>query len=309
MDYAPVIVFAYKRKDKLEQCIYALEQNMGAEKTDLFVFSDGAKGKDDREKVQQVREYLDQCILNSRFKKAVVYKSEVNKGLAHSIIDGVSQIIGVYGKAIIVEDDIITSSGFLSYMNEGLAYYADLKTYGSISAYTSELPGLEKYNKDIYVTRKGECWGWATWKDRWDKVDWQVGDFGSYLKNRKERRNFESLQAGIDNMLISQMNGEIDSWAVRWCYHLFKNELLTVYPKYSRVKNIGFDGSGTHGLSEMKVNRIENSYGNKCKFEALPVNRRLEKENAVITKRAFIVKVFDKIVYIIKNMVESGKAK
>lgn len=38
--------------------------------------------------------------------------SENNKGLADSIIGGVSQVINQYGKVIILEDDIVLSNNF-----------------------------------------------------------------------------------------------------------------------------------------------------------------------------------------------------
>lgn len=43
------------------------------------------------------------------------------------------------------------------------------------------------------------------------------------------------------------MSGEIDSWAIRWYWSVFKNNGCVVYPPTSYVNNIGFDGSGTHG--------------------------------------------------------------
>lgn len=47
-------------------------------------------------------------------------------------------------------------------------------------------------------------------------------------------------------MLDRQMEGAIDSWAIRWCYAQSKLDALTVYPVHSLVQNIGLDGSGTH---------------------------------------------------------------
>lgn len=277
-NYAAVIVFGYSRKEKLEKCLEYLEKNSGIEKMDLHIFSDGAKGVKDIELVNDVRIYLDTYSKKSNFKTVNIYKSEKNKGLATSIIEGVSQIIDKYGKAIIVEDDLLTSDDFLQYMNDALEYYEDKKEYGSISGYTYPLKELENYNKDIYVTRKGECWGWGTWKDRWEKVDWNISTFSEYMNNSEMRKEFDRIEYGLDNMLIQQMNSKIDSWAVRWCYHLFRNNLLTVYPKKSRTTNIGFDGTGIHcGITNKYDNDITQKIG-KCIFERLDVNEELERK-------------------------------
>jgi hypothetical protein len=56
------------------------------------------------------------------------------------------------------------------------------------------------------------------------------------------------------NMLNKQMNGKINSWAIRWCYHQFKHKLYSVYPLLSKVENIGFDKSATH--TQLKYNRF-----------------------------------------------------
>lgn len=301
MIYAPIAVFAYNRKDKLEYCIEALAQNEEASETEVFVFADGSKGKQDYDKVAQVRDYLKRYAENSVFKHFTVIASEKNQGLANSIIRGVTQIVKEYDRVIVVEDDIIAAPDFLSYMNGALEYYKDLKQYGSISAYTESLKGLDGYKKDVYATRKGECWGWGTWRDRWECVDWEVKGFEEFLKNKKTQRQFDKLQAGISDMLKDQMEGKLDSWAVRWCFHLFRNGLLTVYPKYSRVKNIGFDGSGTHCTgAEAEVGSIENK-NQKCVFETVGINEALEKENADITRRSIFQRGLDHLVKKLKG--------
>lgn len=289
MIYAPVALFAYKRLDKLKACLKALENNICIEETRLFIFCDGAKGENDAVQVKEVRDFLHTYTGNA--KEIEIIESPINKGLANSIISGVTKVINESGKVIVVEDDLITAPDFLVYMNGGLNYYEEFKEYGSVSAYTYALPSLDGYDKDIYVTRKGECWGWGTWKDRWEKVDWDIEDFKQYIHNRKKRKEFDSLQNGIDSMLTAQMNGKIDSWAVRWCYHLYKNKLLTVYPKASRVDNIGFDGSGTHCTDDRAYKVHLNEKNTECKFERLKVNMQLEKEAAVFENRTLAEKI------------------
>ena len=280
MSYAPVVVFAYKRKDKLELCLSALEKNRDADRTDLYIFVDGAKGSTDEPQVEEVRNFVREYTKKSIFKSVKVIVREKNVGLANSIISGVTEVITEHHKAIIVEDDLITAEDFILYMNDALNYYEPYQEYGSISAYSYPLKELKKYNKDIFVTGKGECWGWGTWQNRWEKVDWEVKSYEEYIHNTKMRKQFENLETGLDDMLIAQMQGEIDSWAVRWCYHLFRSQLLTVYPRVSRVINIGMDGSGTHCSSIAQINSDINHTVAHCKFERMPINKKMEKKSA-----------------------------
>lgn len=309
MKYAPIAVFAYNRVDKLKMCLEALEKNSLVNMTDLFIFADGAKGVPDSAQVEQVRTYIHQYKQDSKFHKVTLIEQSKNLGLANSIIGGVTRVISEYYKVIVVEDDLIVSEDFLSYMNQALDYYENMKEYGSISAYTYPLRELEKYDKDIYVTRKGDCWGWGTWYDRWNNVDWAVSDFDFYLKDKKKRRAFNSLQNGLDRMLVMQQAGEIDSWAVRWCYHLFNYGLLTVYPRISRTINIGLDGSGRHcgnskDAPKMYNGHVLDSYKKSSQrsavFERLPVNKKLERKAAIFGTVSFDKKLLNKIKLLFK---------
>ena len=303
MKLAPVVVFAYNRVEKISRCLEALEKNVLVNKTDLFIFSDGAKNSADNEKIENVRYILQKYKSKSNFQKIEIIKQTQNIGLANSIIQGVSKVISEYGKVIVVEDDIIASRDFLLYMNQALDYYEDMKEYGSVSAYTYPLVELQGYDKDVFVTRKGECWGWGTWFDRWCGVDWEVSDFNYYFHNRKQRKEFDKVEKGLDRMLCEQQKGKIDSWAVRWCYHLFTHNLLTVYPRISKVINIGFDGSGTNcgdlGESEMFINKESSIVGiseiPEFVFERLPVNKKLESKAASYMHLSYIQKFTQKI--------------
>lgn len=278
MSKAPVVLFVYNRVEKAKSCLQTLEKNDDCGLTDLFIYADGPKSTENEEKVQNVRNFLkNEYIPKCRFSKVYLVESEVNKGLAKSIIDGVSEVINQYGKAIIVEDDLVVSTDFLNYMNEALDYYKDIPQVGSISAYTYPIRELRHYKKDVFFLRKGECWGWGTWKNRWEKVDWEVSTFEEYKKNELMRKEFNSIGYGLDSMLCSYMEGTLDTWATRWCYHLYRNKLLTVYPTISRTNNMGMDGTGVHCNPTKRFSHESIGSDSMCHFEVLDVNKRLEK--------------------------------
>jgi len=98
---APICLFVYNRLDNVRKTILALQNNNLALKSELFVFSDGAKSEEDYLKVKEVRGFLDSV---NGFKRIQIFKNEINKGLASSVISGVTKIINNYGKIIVVED-------------------------------------------------------------------------------------------------------------------------------------------------------------------------------------------------------------
>jgi hypothetical protein len=71
-------------------------------------------------------------------------------------------------------------------------------------------------------------------------------------------------------MLKAQQEGKVDSWAIRWYLTTFLMQGLTLYPGRSLVRNIGFDGSGTHcGVDKHATQPLEE--GNICHFPARAV--------------------------------------
>ncbi|PGK34790.1 sugar transferase [Bacillus anthracis] len=274
---APVIIFVYNRPEHTIQTIEALSKNELARESNIFIFSDAAKNEESVEKVKVVRDYIDSVEEKKYFKSFTITKSEANKGLAKSVIHGVSEIISKYGKVIVLEDDLITAPDFLIYMNDALDYYCNLDKVWSISGYNIPIAFPKDYKSEIYYSYRGCSWGWATWKNRWDQVDWDVKDYVEFKSSRRLKNRFNRGGRDMANMLDSQMEGIIDSWAIRWCYTQSRRNLLTVYPVKSRVKNIGLDGSGTHsGITSHYNVEIDKNF-TKCSFDDPDLNQEILK--------------------------------
>jgi hypothetical protein len=265
LELAPVLLFTYKRVDVLKQTLAALQANTQAKDTELFVFSDGWKNETDKRGVQGVREYLKEV---EGFKRIVVRESPSNKGLANSIIEGVSQVIDQYGKVIVLEDDLITTPNFLSFMNACLDKYKSESQVFSISGYSFNLSETTNEAESGYFLYRGWSWGWATWRDRWNDIDWMVKDYASFLKNSTLQKKFARGGSDLNAMLRKQMNGKMDSWAIRWFYHQFKVNGLTFYPVYSKVYNIGFGEDATHttGSDKRYIPRLDKSFSESYAF-------------------------------------------
>lgn len=247
---APVVVFVYNRPEHTKKTIEALAENHLAKETEVFIFSDSAKNEKAFENVDATRKFIESIPDKELFKSVEIIKATKNKGLANSVIDGVTKIIGKFGKVIVVEDDLVSSKDFLQYMNEALEYYRNNNSIWSISGFNIPIDIPTEYHHDVYLSYRGCSWGWATWQDRWNQVDWNVSDYPEFKKNRKMRNNLNRGGKDMAFMLDDQMKGRIDSWAIRWCYTQSKLEMFTVYPVVSKIKNIGLDGSGTHsGIS------------------------------------------------------------
>ena len=176
MNLAPIILFVYNRPEHTKKTVEALKSNLFASESLLFIFSDGYKNQNDKRAVEDVRKYISTI---SGFKEIKINLKDNNLGLANSVISGVTEVINKYDKAIVLEDDIITSKYFLKFMNEALDFYEEDKRIYSISGYNFPIKIPESYQHKIYISPRPSSWGWATWKDRWEKVDWNISDFDS----------------------------------------------------------------------------------------------------------------------------------
>lgn len=245
-ELSPIILFTYNRPLHTFRTLEALAANTLAEKSDLYIFSDAAKSEKDEDKVNEVRKVIHNA---KGFNDVKIKEQNKNRGLANSVISGVSEILKSHKTAIVLEDDLITSPNFLVFMNSLLREFENSSNIMSIGGYRFPIKVPENYSQNIILSRRFPSWGWATWSDKWSLADWEVTDFDELSQNRRKIQEFNRGGEDLFEMLKDQKEGMIDSWAIRWAYAHYKNNMYSVIPSQSKVLNIGADGSGTHVAS------------------------------------------------------------
>ena len=240
---APIVIFAFNRQESLKKTIHSLLQNEEAKDSNLYVFVDGARSNKagELEKVKAVQDIVKRI---TGFKSIHYTFSKKNNGLGNSIIQGVSQVINQYGKAIVLEDDLVFSTNFLSYMNQGLERYEKEKKVFSICGYSNRVKIPKGYEYDTYFCTRSTSWGWGTWADRWNSVDWDLKDWNKCTPMKKSFNKW----GGSDcwKMLNDWKQGKNKSWAIRFCFAQFLQDKVSLFPILSKVRNEGFDGEGTN---------------------------------------------------------------
>lgn len=255
MVYAPIILFVYNRLDHTQDTLDALENNIIAKDSELFIYSDGPKDSSQVESVQEVRKYIRSV---SGFKAVHIIESEHNKGLAKSIIDGVTEIVNKYESIIVIEDDIVTSPFFLEYMNDSLKLYKNINKVMHIAGYVPELKNNDLPETVFY--RASTCWGWGTWSDRWAGF---TKDHDIYISEFSEidiyKFNINGTYDYWSHLLLNK-NNKINTWAIFWYAYIFSKNGLCLHPSKSLVKNIGNDATGVHSpKSKIYNTNIKNS--------------------------------------------------
>lgn len=244
---APILLFAYNRPDHLEHCIESLERCKNFHRSSLFLYCDGPKGNADSREIELIDSVRAIATRISHRKNTYLKFSSKNKGLAKSIIDGVSQIVEEFGKVIVLEDDLLVSPSFLDFMNEALLEYENEEKVISISGY---IYPIQKKLRPTFFLRGADCWGWATWKRGWKLFNPNGRELLDKITKSNLGRIFDfENSCSYTGMLKEQIEGKNSSWAIRWYASAFLENKLTLYPGKSLVENIGHDGSGTHGAS------------------------------------------------------------
>lgn len=200
MNLSPIVIFGYDRPSHMSNMIRSLSQNKESIDSEVFIFIDGANTTTDTRAHKKV---IDKVSENLPFKKTYLKVREENIGCKENIISGISEVIDDYGKAIIVEDDLLLGKYFLNYMNNALNYYEDSREIWHINGYS--LPQLIKNSSKSSISTLAQPWGWGTWSDRWEvfiKNKYYEKNLISDL-NRAERKkfNFYNLATYWENAL------------------------------------------------------------------------------------------------------------
>lgn len=250
---APIAVFAYRRPDHLRNTLQSLMRCDGFAGSPVFVYCDGPRSEAERADVEATRAVARELLGED----AEYHFSATNRGLSASVIAGVSDVLKRFDRIIVIEDDLLLSPGFLSYMTNSLTLYADEARAFQVSGYTFEVPALARAGMSAFLPFT-TSWGWATWRRAWCHFDAAATGWERLQTEPDLRRRF-NLDGAYDyaTMLERQMQGKRDSWAIRWYWSVFSAGGLVLFPPTALVKNEGMDGSGTHGRGLLRRFRTE----------------------------------------------------
>lgn len=240
--YAPIALFAYRRTDLLGAVLDSLEACPEFSATDVYVFSDGPKNEHARADVEAVRVLVrDRMRPNMR-----LIEAQDNLGLSQSVIGGVGRLCREYGRAIVIEDDLLLSPAILAWFNAALDRYIGERRVMQISGHMFNSTAFEGRNEGFFLPM-ATSWGWATWDRAWKAFDPDAAGWEVLIRDRAARKRFDlDGNYPYTKMLRRQMAGRINSWAIRWNWTLFKNDGLSLYPPQSMVSNEGLDSTATH---------------------------------------------------------------
>lgn len=268
MKFYPIVIFCYNRPNHLKKLLNSIYKNKDFNKYKYYFYCDFYRNKDDKKDNFLVKKLLNKI---SKIKNKKIIFRKYNHGLSKNIINGINQIFQKYQAAIIFEDDLILNKFALNFLNKNLNYFKKDKSVYSISGYSYVNKNLSK--NDIIKIRRHSSWGWATWRDKWKKINFE--DLKFFQSSKK---NFNILGNDMSLMLEGNNESLIDSWAVRFNFYCFKKNKFSIQPLYSMIKNTGNDFSGYHKSFRFSINESFSEKFNPFKYKNNEYNKKILKK-------------------------------
>lgn len=238
-DPAPIVLFTFHRPDHTARTLDALARNTLADRSDLVIFQDGPRAGTDMEAYAETTRLAKAA---QGFRSVRFIQRENNIGLADSLYSGVSQMLAEHDRVIVLEDDNVTAPNFLTFMNQALDHYREEPRVWHISGwnYPIEADGLG----DAFLWRVMNCWGWATWADRWQHFEFDREAIAARFDDASRKRFNLGGSYNFYRQIRENLDGTRLTWAVFWYATIFHRDGLCLNAARSLVENIGHDGSG-----------------------------------------------------------------
>ena len=250
--YAPVLITTLNRYEHFKRCLESLEKCSGADKTDVYVALDYPPSDKYVEGWKKIDEYLHRKEVDNGFQHLNVIRRDHNYGISEFVSSNYGRLLydEIYDKYeafISTEDDNIFSPNFLEYINQGLEAYKDDENCVGVCGHNFVDFNIQNYSSNIYLSHEYSAWGVGTWSSKNKYLnEYLTLEYAKSIMNSWKKiwvlykHEPRILNTVLLNLAINRAFG--DTMTV--CYQYLENK-YSVFPTYSKVKNIGFDGSGT----------------------------------------------------------------
>jgi hypothetical protein len=250
---APVLIMTLNRYTHLLECVESLSACTDSDKTDLYIAFDYPSKEEHWSGYREIEKYLEKI---NAFKNVIIIRRNKNYGAFNNYFDAQAEIFKKYDRIIVSEDDNVFAPSFLTFVNKGLSIYENREDIFAVSGYNYPLPLPAWYKHDMYLKTAFAGWGVGLWRHKWNRVDWSLKSFNIMLSKEV---NYKRIKQNYRRYYSELLNIR-DSGVLIGDYFLFlymiDNNMYSVLPVKSRVRNIGHDGSGVHkGFSEIYRNQ------------------------------------------------------
>ena len=242
---APVLIITLNRDKHLSKCVKSLSECLDAIVTDLYIALDYPLNESHWEGYNKIQNFIDTI---TGFKSVTVIKREVNFGIQKNYIEGLNFVFEKHDRLIFSEDDNVFSTDFLCFMNKCLEKFEDRNDIFSVNGYNYPIKIPDEYSENVYLWQGNSAWGQGFWRKKFIKIEWSNQIFQSninfFLKDYNNVLKFNRISNTYIQALFYMQNVNKIHGDIYISLYQFLNNLTSVFPVESRVRNLGNDGSG-----------------------------------------------------------------
>ena len=247
---SPVLLLLFNRPNETRQLLEVISK---VQPKQLFISIDGPRNDNDKDQINKILDNISEkinfdCDLR-------IQKQEKNLGCGLGPRAGISWFFENVEEGIILEDDCIPSESFFEFCDTLLKKYKNNKNIWIISGDNGGPILNEKYfyNTDYIFSNIPLIWGWASWKDRWEKYDENLSNWNyGTLQNLKYLRHVSLFEKFIVGRICKNSSKtEIKNfWDFQLYSSMLKNKGFAIIPRINLISNIGWGDIATHTVKE-----------------------------------------------------------
>jgi hypothetical protein len=253
MYYSPIILPTLCRNESFIRCVESLKKNTWADKTDLIIALDYPKRESHKPGYYAIKEYLFTGDF-SAFKSIKIVERKRNYGAINNFRNLLKYCFSKYDRCICVFDDLELSHDFIQYMDKMLDAYADDQSAAGVIGYSYPVNWEVREGCNSFLQNfSGSIWGIGFWKSKFSEMssyiehNGLVNDFVEVYNNGRFYKLTDWARTDYVNAVCYGVAGktvinQITDISIR-IYLTVKDKKL-VMPTVSKVRNMGFDGSG-----------------------------------------------------------------
>lgn len=257
-EYAPVIIPTLNRYEHFKLCFESLERCTGHDLTDVYVALDYPLSDKHKKGWSLIDKYLAQKEKSHFFKSLTVIRREKNFGVGgpnSNSMELLKYVSTLYSSYIFTEDDNIFSPNFLEYINKGLERYKDDPSIYGIAGYSH--PYHFKYDDNNHYKHNTDmaAWGFGSWMEK--REDFVNFVTGGGFRNSLSIKNILKVKGHGWNRLYQYL-GYCHHKGYLWMndaaatIYMIISDMYMISPTITKVRNIGWDGTGNSGDAEEK---------------------------------------------------------
>lgn len=255
MKYSPVLLPTLCRYDSLVKCMDSLKANAWAKKTDLIVALDYPQKKSHEDGYKAIKQYLSTGDF-SAFNSFRVILRRSNYGAIKNFVELLKECFLKYDRCICLFDDLEVSANFIQYMDIILDECEEDPQIAGVLGYSYPVCWKVNENSNAFPQNfSGSIWGVGFWKNKYCEMS-------RYIENGGLIKDF--VRAYNDGRFSKMTDWAVSDYVNSVCYGVagksFINQItdisMRIYlavkdkrfimPVITKVRNLGFDGSGAY---------------------------------------------------------------